>query len=463
MKILLILRDAVDFRYLSDVVPALGRRGHSLKILVGGNSKVPSADVAIYEYAQGNPNIEYEFLPEPIHQQNIQERRKYWLRCFINYLFYFQKGHPSPQLRSRWRVQLPFLAQRLLQVVMLTPLRVWLTSPSVRKKLGEMANRQPVNDTVFGKIQEYSPAVVIVSPLVKSGLLELESLRAARKLQIPSIYALSSWDNLTSRGIIQYVPDAVFVWNTSLLEEAVLLHGIPKERIWITGAPTFDFWFGLHPRKTREEFCYEVGLNPTKPYVVYLASSKSIIKNETLLVSEISKCVLQVKSDPEFQILVRPHPLNAKFWEEFDSDEIVVWPRSGQWPDTAESQQDYYHTLYYSAAVAGLNTSAFLDAAVLDKPCIVIIDNRYSIGQEGRGHFKHLLNARFLEEARTPVEAARVFTGVLRGHDAKKTERRQFVQDFLRPRGLSIPASEVYAGAVEAMVQGKKPEELTLQ
>ena len=43
------------------------------------------------------------------------------------------------------------------------------------------------------------------------------------------------------------MPDYTFVWNEALVKEATTLHDVPKDRLIITGAPPFDFWFELQP------------------------------------------------------------------------------------------------------------------------------------------------------------------------------------------------------------------------
>jgi hypothetical protein len=153
------------------------------------------------------------------------------------------------------------------------------------------------------------------------------------------------------------------------------------------------------------------------------------------------------------QILLRPHPLNADIWKEFSADNITVYPRGGEWPDSSESKQDYFNTLFYSEAVMGVNTSAFLEAAIVDKPCVTALTAHYRHTQTGRGHFAHLLNGEFLDIAHSLPEAASRIAAVLRGEDARADHRRRFVRDFIRPRGLHRCASEIFARAVEMVAQ----------
>ena len=51
------------------------------------------------------------------------------------------------------------------------------------------------------------------------------------------------------------------------------MHGVPPERVVVTGAHCYDQWFGRQPSRSRERFCARVGLRPDRPFVLYLCSS----------------------------------------------------------------------------------------------------------------------------------------------------------------------------------------------
>ncbi len=58
------------------------------------------------------------------------------------------------------------------------------------------------------------------------------------------------------------LPDRVLVWNPMQRQEAVELHGLPADRVVVTGAQCYDQWFGRQPSRSREDFCARVGLDP---------------------------------------------------------------------------------------------------------------------------------------------------------------------------------------------------------
>jgi hypothetical protein len=121
------------------------------------------------------------------------------------------------------------------------------------------------------------------------------------------------------------------------------------------------------------------------------------------------------------------------------------------------AKQAYYDTIFHSQAVIGVNTSAFLEAAILDKPCITVITPDSQSKQSGLGHFQHLINGGFLEVATDYAEAASRIGAILGGKDSRKNQRKQFVREFIRPRGLKIPASRIIAEVIEALGTGQAP------
>ena len=82
-----------------------------------------------------------------------------------------------------------------------------------------------------------------------------------------------SWDHLSSKALIRDMPQRVFVWNDTQKTEAVRLHGVPSERVVVTGAQCYDQWFGRQPVRPRAEFCRRVGLQDDRPYLLYVCSA----------------------------------------------------------------------------------------------------------------------------------------------------------------------------------------------
>jgi hypothetical protein len=116
--------------------------------------------------------------------------------------------------------------------------------------------------------------------------------------------------------------------------------------------------------------------------------------------------------------------------------------------------------MFYSQAVVGVNTTAMIEAAVVDKPCVTILTERYQATQTGRGHFQHLLKADFLETANGFSESASLIERILVGEDEKAGNRRKFVLEFVRPCGVDNSVASLFARLVRLAVQHKSAEEI---
>jgi hypothetical protein len=81
-----------------------------------------------------------------------------------------------------------------------------------------------------------------------------------------------------------------------------------------------------------------------------------------------------------------------------------------------------------------------------------VLDAEFSGTQEGTLHFRHLqnVNGGLLHVARTLPEHYGQVADLLTGRTAVDDRARRFVEAFIRPRGLGVPAAEVFADAIEA-------------
>jgi len=153
-------------------------------------------------------------------------------------------------------------------------------------------------------------------------------------------------------------------------------------------------------------------------------------------------------------ILVRPHPFNCDSWEHADFSEFgpsAVWPRQRYTPAAESSRDSLFDSLYYSAAVVGLNTSAMIEAAILGKPVLSLMTGDFAGTQEGTLHFRYLLpeNGGFLRVGSTLEEHAAQLADVLRDPGATRAQTLGFVRHFLRPHGMDRPCTPILVEAFE--------------
>ncbi len=324
--------------------------------------------------------------------------------------------------------------------------------------LGLIERAIPTSQRVDDFLGRRRPDAVLVTPIVEFASPQVEYVKSARKLGIPCAVAVASWDNLTGKGLIRVAPDRVLVWNEIQAAEAIELHGVPADRVVVTGAPKFDEWFERSPSSDYADFAARVGLDRRRRYVLYACSSPFIAPDE---VGFVRTWLERLRGDvrprlAELGVLVRPHPQNADQWDGVDLaglGNVAVWPPAGAQPDAGQERADFFDSLAHSGAVVGLNTSALLEAAILGKSVLVPLPPGFAGTQQGTLHFRYLLveNGGFVETGASLAEHFDQLAHALDDDGAHAERTRRFVASFLRPHGLDVPATPIAADAVEAL------------
>lgn len=318
----------------------------------------------------------------------------------------------------------------------------------------------PSSRRVEAFIREVGPDCVVVTPLVEYASTQVEYLKSARRLGIPTVVAVASWDNLTNKGLLRFDPERVLVWNEHQRRELEELHGVAGRKAVLTGAQRYDEWFERRSTWTATELRERVGLDPALPHLLYTCSSPFIAPDEVTFVRSWIEA-LRGSDDPAVSrigILVRPHPQNARQWEQVDLDgfeNVVVHPAGGAQPDAGVARSEFFDSIAHSAAVVGVNTSAMIESAVLGKTVLTVLAPDFAATQEGTLHFHYLLreNGGFLVVARTLDEHLDQLRAALAGGEREEERVKTFVRSFVRPFGLDVAAAPLVAEALLGSVE----------
>lgn len=455
MKIAVVLSQGKHYFYYDRVVRLLHSWGHEVRLVCPSDFSEDGnkSGRALIQLLRDVPGI---VLEGAIHTEH---KNPYWvglLRNLRDYAIFVRPEHPTPHLAPNWIGK--ELSKKMLHRLEYPFVHWFIRSQAARSLFTLLESHIAPNENIIKWLKDFQPQVIFASPYVFREDFEVEYTKAAQSLHIPVIASLLSWDNLTSKGTYHVKPDQLFVWNQSLVEEAVQIHDFEPRQVFVSGASVYDPWFDLSPSTDRASFCARAGLDPSKPYLLYLCSSKSISDRETDLIRMLMAQLETVDEASRPALLVRPHPFK-EMTDELENDWVKIFPKGGQRPDTDEARAGYYDSLYHSAAVIGVNTTGFLEAAILDKPCLTVLSPLTSGGQEMRAHFKHLMDAGYIETAKDFPQLIAQVMQIVSGADPRRENRRNFVLNFIRPHGLDVPASEVISGAILAVARGREPSE----
>jgi hypothetical protein len=458
-RLLLVFRDPGRIRYFESVLGELADRGHELHVVIEApRERIPGQLAFITGLAERHAGV--RLVPAPKSAAGPAPELAKQLRLALDHLHYQQPAFAdSPHFRARAAEAAPAGVVALAR-------RPALRRP-LASALAAAERRLPADTGIDALVGELAPDAVIVTPYVWFGAPQTDWVRVARARGIRAGALLFSWDNLTSKGSVREAPDLLTVWNEEQRREASTLHGIPAERITVTGAQVWDHWFDWQPSLDRAAFAEATGLDAAAPVVLWLESS-GYVGGESAYVRDWIGHVREVV--PGLQILIRPHPqVDAAHWHESgiaSMPGVAVWPARGEVPLDEASRQTFYDALHHSAAVVGVNTSSFIEAAIVGRPCLTTREPQFVRGQEQTIHFRHLQadNGGPLRVARSLPEHAAQLAGAIAAPDPDVARGRAFVERFVRPFGLDEPATprvveaiERLAASSEGVAQARRP------
>ena len=308
-------------------------------------------------------------------------------------------------------------------------------------------------------IESYRPDSILVTPLIRPRTHQTEIVKAARILGIPTGFLAYSWDSLTNKGRLHAEPDRIYVWNEVHRREAVDLHGVEPDRVVVVGAAQWDRFFTLTPTATRDEFCGRHGFDPALPIVLYLGSTKTVCRHEPPV---IERWVEALRAGPaavrDASVLIRSHP-GVSGWRKKAIERVPRGPGVSLSEPAAKGGQSLFDDLHHAAVVVGLNTSAQIEASILEKPVYTFSAGSVAPGQEGTLHFYNLLEEHggVVKFGKTLDEHVHQLDGGLAG-DYDRAAFRRFCESRVRPRGLDRPVSPILADEIlELSRDGAQP------
>jgi hypothetical protein len=444
-----------SFRMYEPVLRDLASRGHQIHLALG-RAEGLGWDTALHNLLQDHPSITWSYLSPPTATFWAETAKT--IRLWADYLRYFHPAYDrTPVLKARAGQHLP---PRLVAISNRPRFRELGPRQRLLRLLRTLEQALPPIPEIEQELRRRRPDLVVITPLVYLGSSQFEVLRTALRLGIRTAFAVGSWDHLSSKALIRDMPHRVFVWNDTQKQEAVELHGVPSDRVVVTGAQCYDQWFGRRPSRTREEFCRRVGLPADRPLILYVCSA--LFWGSPIEAEFVRRWVQSLRESEhrelrEAAVLIRPHPARMDEWHAIDLTPFEHVSLYGSNPVDAASKDDYFESLFYSSALVGLNTSAFLEGAIVDRPVHTVLLPEFQENQEGVLHFHYLFSVGggVLQAGRTFGEHHEKLAQSLR--DPRPHSGQQFVRDFIRPHGLERAATPVFCDAVDDLLRLPAP------
>ena len=393
MRVLFFMRNFSGyFRQFEPALRGLLERGHEVHVSRDRSDEMRGQEWA-EELASEFPAFTWSKTPHP--RTDVWHDIRRQTRLTADYIYFLRpEFEASSELVRRARRRAP---ERV--VTRMERERSLLARPTVTPRLYDglrkIERAMPSSRAMKAYIAEREPDVVLLTPHLMPGSMQAEYLQAAKDMGIRTILCVASWDNLSSKQLIRVVPDAVTVWNQTQRDEAIEIHGLPADRVVATGAQVYDHWFEWDS-SPRESFCRRVGLDPARPYVLYAAGA--LFPAEITEAEFFHRWVAALRDSRhadlrDVQVLVRPHPKRFPEWGPAGIESlegVAMWPQEGRMPVERAAKQDFYDSIFHSAGVAGVNTSAMIEAGIVGKRVHTVLVPEFEGSQHGTLHFRYL-------------------------------------------------------------------------
>ncbi len=284
----------------------------------------------------------------------------------------------SPSRESMWRYvrsQRERLTVRALKVPAAAVTALGLEEV-LERWLQTLLGRYERSSEAAARLRDFSADVLFTTSPHRYA--EPAVVAEAKRLGIPTLAFITSWDNITTKNRMPFRHDGYLVWSERM--KAELLHHYPHTRrsaIYVVGAPQFDAFFQARFRETRSTFCARTGLDPARPVILYALGSPNFLHEHAAVLYLAEKVASGELGDS--QLLVRPHPLfhdkeAARILASFGSS-VRVQRMNIDTPALRRSQSasdvlDWVSTFRHADVVVNLSSTATVDAAICDRPVV---------------------------------------------------------------------------------------------
>ena len=172
-----------------------------------------------------------------------------------------------------------------------------------------LVERSPEVGHYVRAFEEVKPSLLFCSN--HRTLAAVPAVLAARKLDIPTVAFIFSWDNLSTKGRIAAPFDYYLVWSELMRQELLRYYpDVPAEHTFVVGSPQFDPYYDRSLLWSKEEFFGKIGADPSRPLICYSGGDNTIYPAEDQFVRILLDLVRTEKIKGRPQVLLRPSPVD---------------------------------------------------------------------------------------------------------------------------------------------------------
>ena len=333
---------------------------------------IPSVKLDYYRKTFSEPNV--EFVP-------FDPKGEPWFGRLLAELGFNLLNTVTIRFKQeleyrRYKKLLRFLFKRFINRV-LGPLA------GVRELVRFLDRFVGVDPKVAALFRKYKPDLVLAPDVVFP--LDRIFLRAAKREGYYVIGLTRSWDNLTSKGVIQILPDKLILHTTRMKNQAVKLVGMPEKDIFVSGPPDYDKFF--RPLSmSREQFLSSFGIPDGRRIILFAPFYDDYTGSAVTMMNALTRAIKDGRLPKDTHIISRYRPATPEIPKELiePSDHLTITKPCSlyfrvkdktlaptkDWEFSASDVELLANSLAYSDVVVNTYSTLAIDASAFDKPVI---------------------------------------------------------------------------------------------
>lgn len=276
------------------------------------------------------------------------------------------------------------------------------------RKIDEMTCKVAHYERIFKK---YKPLLYFSA--YSCSIHEKPIIAAAKRNKIKTVLYIFSWDSVTIKWPMPFVPDYAITCGQILKEEIEHYYGYDGSKIFISGLPQFDIYFSYNGKESRKDFFLKNGLDENKKLI--MLATTSWLEYEPDIARILYDAIKNREILPDSQLLIRLYPTDdIKRFASLQNLSDIVIQKAGKdsklskdmilndkWDPDEQDMKHLGSLLKHSDVLITCGSTISINALCFDTPIIHIKFDGYEKNlpyhKSARRFYDYVHQKRFLE------------------------------------------------------------------
>lgn len=227
-------------------------------------------------------------------------------------------------------------------------------------------------------IDAYDPAIVISTAAHHCSLWPLTRYGSEKPDTVSVAYVLS-WDNLTTKPIMDRFAQIYALWSEDMVRELNTFLPDINPTPEVVGAPMFDIYEQKPGLMTRQQFCSKYKLNPKLPIILYTTNTPQAMPDEPEIINSMWEGYAERFGSGKVNLIVRLHPKDEKSrYAKLEklTNVLIMRPskhfvsRADYWVPDDRDMKLLLNTMTHADVVINVASTMSLEAFAVGKPVI---------------------------------------------------------------------------------------------